>query len=318
MAVINETGSFRRLSLSDEETLTVKDHGPIAGNNKLPVHTVKKAAKELNETEENKQREIAELRSLIDERAKLVSDEEKEEADRVVTTFRAKPDDVMVKFLRARKYDAERAYDLMRGYVGYRLKYPEVVSSITQKEVRHSMEIGQPGVLPSRDAKGRVVMFFRFETWDPLLRPFTEIMQSFVYILEKLLESCETQINGVCIIEDFSGYTFAQVAAVSIAEYKQMIDMLQGSFPCRFKGIHCIRQPWYFAKAFSFIKPYLRAKLFERVHVYGEELEVFFNEFSRDFLPSDFGGTAPPYDGVAAANALFGPNENDSDEDTSL
>ena len=49
----------------------------------------------------------------------------------------------------------------------------------------------------------------------------------FVFVLEKLLESNETQINGICIVEDFSGYSLGQVAAVGVDEYKQMVDMLQ-------------------------------------------------------------------------------------------
>ena len=54
-------------------------------------------------------------------------------------------------------------------------------------------------------------------------------MEVFAFVLEKLLSSEETQINGVCIVEDFSGYTMGQVAAVGVNEYKQMVDMLQVS-----------------------------------------------------------------------------------------
>lgn len=90
-------------------------------------------------------------------------------------------------------------------------------------------------------------MFFRLEQWDPDEFPFTKVsirknvlcrclekviirsqaMETFVFVLEKLLENIETQINGVCIIEDFSGYSLGQVAAVGLHDYKQMVDMLQ-------------------------------------------------------------------------------------------
>jgi len=54
-------------------------------------------------------------------------------------------------------------------------------------------------------------------------------MEVIAFVLERLLVSAETQINGVCIIEDFSGYTLGHVAAVGVNEYKQMVDMLQVS-----------------------------------------------------------------------------------------
>jgi len=52
-------------------------------------------------------------------------------------------------------------------------------------------------------------------------------MQSTVVILEKLLQNQETQINGICLVEDFRNYTMAHVTAVGLNEYKLLIDMLQ-------------------------------------------------------------------------------------------
>uniref|UniRef100_H2XQ86 CRAL-TRIO domain-containing protein n=1 Tax=Ciona intestinalis TaxID=7719 RepID=H2XQ86_CIOIN len=217
------------------------------------VVRINKAERELNETPERRQAEVAKLREIIETRPLNHLN------PAVAQMF-------MLKFLRARKFDSEKAYQLMKGegYVKYSIKHPDVVSDVKAKDVRQWMEKGRPGVLPTRDSQGRVILFFRLDGWDPEDLPFTEVMQGFVYVLEKLLESEETQINGVCLVEDFSGYTLNHVSAVGINEYRQMIDMLQGSFPCRFKGIHCIRQPWFFAKAFGIIQPFLKAKLFER------------------------------------------------------
>uniref|UniRef100_H2ZEV6 CRAL-TRIO domain-containing protein n=1 Tax=Ciona savignyi TaxID=51511 RepID=H2ZEV6_CIOSA len=314
----SQAGTFRRISVSQETSFTPKDHGPIIGKHPLPIHTVKKAERELNETPETREREIANLRAIIEKRVQEATDEDKVEATGVRTRFASTSDAELIKFLRARKFDAEKAYTLMKGYVKYSIKHPDVVGNVRESDVRQWMGKGRPGVLPTRDAHGRVILFFRLDGWDPEEFPFTEVMQCFVYVLEKLLESEETQINGVCLVEDFSGYTLNHVSAVGINEYRQMIDMLQGSFPCRFKGIHCIRQPWFFAKAFGLIQPFLKAKLFERIHVLGEDLDPFFNEFKKDFLPEELGGTGAAYDGKALANMLFGPKKDDEDEDTAL
>uniref|UniRef100_H2ZEV7 CRAL/TRIO N-terminal domain-containing protein n=1 Tax=Ciona savignyi TaxID=51511 RepID=H2ZEV7_CIOSA len=145
-------GTFRRISVSQETSFTPKDHGPIIGKHPLPIHTVKKAERELNETPETREREIANLRAIIEKRVQEATDEDKVEATGVRTRFASTSDAELIKFLRARKFDAEKAYTLMKGYVKYSIKHPDVVGNVRESDVRQWMGKGRPGVLPTRDA----------------------------------------------------------------------------------------------------------------------------------------------------------------------
>jgi len=69
------------------------------------------AKDELNETDEKKVAAAKELRGIVKEKAEAGD----ELAKGVLDTFGEKPDSLLVRFIRARKYDVPRAFDLMKG-----------------------------------------------------------------------------------------------------------------------------------------------------------------------------------------------------------
>ncbi|KAG7327367.1 hypothetical protein KOW79_008973 [Hemibagrus wyckioides] len=310
------TGTFRMVSEDEQalrsklEHLTVMDHGPVFGPcQQLPDHTVQKAKDELNETVEKRVSAVKELRSLICEKAENMDDL----SIAVKEKFGNKPDSLLLRFIRARKFDVARAYELVKGgYVRFRRDYPELVENLTPEAVRSTIEAGYPQILSTRDKDGRVVLLFNIENWDLEEVTFDETLRAYCVILEKLLENEETQINGFVLIENFKGFTMQHAAGIKHTELKKMVDMLQDSFPARFKAVHVIHQPWYFTTTYNVAKSFMKSKLLERVFVHGDDLDAYFRDFSAEILPPDFNGTGPSCDGKETADKLFGS------EDTAL
>ncbi|XP_078283391.1 retinaldehyde-binding protein 1-like isoform X3 [Rhinoraja longicauda] len=258
----NQTGTFRMVSEEEQalrtklDHLTTKDHGPVFGRcEQLPPHTLQKAKDELNETEEKRVACVIELQNLVQDSASSGE----EFAKVVLEKTKDKDDLFFLRFIRARKFDVKRSYELLKGYVRFREQYPELFEKLTLEAVRSTIEAGYPGILTARDKHGRVVLLFNIENWD----------------------------------------------------YEE-ITFDEDSFPARFKAVHFINQPWYFTTTYNMVKPFLKGKLLERVHVHGEELESFFKEIDVDILPEDFGGTQAKYDGKIIADKIFGTESEDT------
>ncbi|XP_010864587.1 retinaldehyde-binding protein 1a isoform X3 [Esox lucius] len=269
------TGTFRMVSEEEQamrsklEHLTVKDHGPVFGPcTKLPPHTIQKAKDELNETEESRVSSLKGLRVMMKEKA----GEGDDLAKMVQEHFGDKPDSLLLRFIRARKFDVTRAHELLKGYVRFRRDYPELFENLTPEAVRSTIEAGYPVVLPKRDKYGRVVILFNIENWDLEEVTFDETLRAYCVILEKLLENEETQINGFVLIENFKGFTMQHASGIKPTELKKMVDMMQ-------------------------------------VFVHGDELDVYLKDFDADFLPVDFDGKAPIADYKAIATKLFGSED---------
>uniref|UniRef100_A0A3Q3K429 CRAL-TRIO domain-containing protein n=1 Tax=Monopterus albus TaxID=43700 RepID=A0A3Q3K429_MONAL len=300
MAVVS--GTYRMVSEEEQalraklERLTIKDHGPVFGPYaSLPDHTRQKAKDELNEMDEKRASAVKELRGLIKEKADTGDDLVKGVQD----TFGEKPDSLLVRFIRARKFDVPRAFELMKGYVRFRRNYPELFENLTPEAVRSTIEAGYPGILHSRDKYGRVVFLFNVENWD-----YEEI--TFDEVRNMLTENKKLNMVCICqILRNFKGFTMQQASGIKPTELKKMVDMLQDSFPARFKAVHFIHQPWYFTTTYNVVKPLMKSKLLERVFVHGDELENYYREFDAEILPSEFDGKGANYDGKATAAKLF-------------
>ncbi|OWK09174.1 RLBP1, partial [Cervus elaphus hippelaphus] len=162
-------GTFRMVPEEEQELraqlerLTTKDHGPVFGPcSQLPRHTLQKAKDELNEKEETREEAVRELQELV--QAEAASGQELAVA--VAERVQGKDSAFFLRFIRARKFHVGRAYELLRGYVNFRLQYPELFDSLSLEAIRCTVEAGYPGVLSTRDKYGRVVMLFNIENWD--------------------------------------------------------------------------------------------------------------------------------------------------------
>ncbi|XP_053382425.1 alpha-tocopherol transfer protein-like isoform X3 [Mercenaria mercenaria] len=202
-----------------------------------------KAEVELNEKPEWRERDIQALRDMILKKPEL----------------KIRMDDAyLLRFLRAKKFDYDRAFNLIMKHFRMRAdeKNKQLFENLRPSAVKHVLDAGVTGVLPHRDRQGRRVMIFRPGKWDPTKYAIDDIFRANFISLTKLVED---------------------------------------SFPMRFKGIHYVNEPVVFDMVFAVIRPFMKQKILDRIHFHGSKYEELSEFIDTQYLPSEYGGTAPPF-----------------------
>ena len=209
------------------------------------------AQKELNETIDTRSLDIEALRDKIKLRPDILINRD--------------DDEFLIRFLRARKYNKDKAFDLLCHYCQFRRKHQTFFKSLKVSCLRPVFEDGLPMVSPVRDQNGRSVIFLFSGNWNTSLYTFEDILRALLLTVEYLIESERTQLFGVTLVIDFTGWKLGDTKLINKQHLLDAVNVFQNCFPARFKGIHLINQPWYVRVMLTLIKPSLKRKAASRV-----------------------------------------------------
>ncbi|KAG8002981.1 Alpha-tocopherol transfer protein-like [Nibea albiflora] len=223
----------------------------------LTPELVAKAREELQEKPEWRLRDVQALRDMI-------LKEQPNLRTRLDDTF-------LLRFLRARKFDYDRAMQLLLNYHAGRKAWPEVFQDLKPSTVKHVLDLGFLTVLPQPDPNGRYILCLRPGKWKPNDYPFVDNVRAIYLTLEKLIQPEETQ----------------------------------DGFPIRIKAVNIINEPRIFKGIFAIIKPFLKEKMAERYILHGSDLRSLHRNIPRSVLPEEYGGTAGQLDMCAWSRLLL-------------
>ncbi|KAB7501350.1 Alpha-tocopherol transfer protein-like, partial [Armadillidium nasatum] len=196
----------------------------------------------------------------------------------------------LLAFLRARKFDYEKALTMIRGYYMSQKQNRDLYTNLLPSSLCHVWPLNMQTVLPKPDKKGRTVLIFFTEAWDPEKVSLDDIFRAQVLILEHIVRLPITQLKGVAAIVDCKGLSFNQVSYFSTAHIKRMVSLIQEIFPLRFKALHFVNEPSVFDWVFSLVKPFLSETIKGRVsanlyflihHMFIDSLEFVFRYFEK-------------------------------------
>ncbi|XP_069777511.1 clavesin-1-like isoform X3 [Narcine bancroftii] len=190
-------------------------------------------------------------------------------------------DAFILRFLRARKFNHFEAFKLLAQYFQYRQQNLDMFKNFKADDpgIKRALMDGFPGVLQQPDHSGRKVLALFAANWDQSRNTFVDILRAILLSLEILIEDPELQINGFVLIIDWSNFTFKQASKLTPTILRLAIEGLQ-------------------------------------IFLHGNNLNSLHQLIYPEYLPSEFGGTLPPYDMGTWARTLLGPEYNDDTEYT--
>ncbi|XP_002160878.1 clavesin-1 [Hydra vulgaris] len=235
-----------------------------------------KALNELNERTDTRCLDVEAIRDRIKLRPDIL--------------FTRVDDEFIIRFLRSRKYDKDKAFQLLVNYNQFRRKHFIFFKTLNISCLRPVFEDGLPTVSPLRDHLGRSLIFLFAGNWNSVLYTFDDILRALFVTMEYLIESERTQLFGVVLVVDFTGWKFADAQKLNKQHLIDAIKMFQDCFPARFKAIHFINQPWYVRVMLTLIKSTLKEKTISRIYFHGKNLFELQNYIKADALPRELGG----------------------------
>ncbi|KAK3922438.1 Alpha-tocopherol transfer protein-like, partial [Frankliniella fusca] len=205
--------------------------------------------------------------------------------------LRARCDDAfLIRFLRARKFNVAKAHKTVQRYYQMKRKHPNLCRASSVERLGGIMAAELHGVLQGRDQAGCRVLAVKIDNYDGSLHTVDDFFRLNVIALEQMVRDPETQVSGINVIVDLGGFGIQHTSFLAPYYVKNTTEVIQESFPLRFKGFHVVNQPFYFGALFAIIKPFLKEKMKRRVTLYGTRFADLQKTIPASMLPAQYGG----------------------------
>uniref|UniRef100_A0A8C5KXR0 Tyrosine-protein phosphatase non-receptor type 9 n=1 Tax=Jaculus jaculus TaxID=51337 RepID=A0A8C5KXR0_JACJA len=192
---------------------------------------------------------------------------------------------VAVKFLMARKFDVLRAIELFHSYRETRREEGIVKLKPHEEPLRSEILSGKFTILNVRDPTGASIALFTARLHHPHKSVQHVVLQALFYLLDRAVDSFETQRNGLVFIYDMCGSNYANF---ELDLGKKVLNLLKGAFPARLKKVLIVGAPIWFRVPYSIISLLLKDKVRERIQIL-KTSEVT-QHLPRECLPENLGG----------------------------
>lgn len=219
-------------------------------------------------------------------------------------------DDIfLLGFLRARKFDQQRAFQLLKNYHSRRLEYPEYFDNLLPSKLEHILSQKCVQYLPQPDQKGRYICISQSGGWDPSTSTTIDFFRTHLLFHDFMLNFHRAQENRIVVILNEAGITLRHFFAWSPRIVTSALAILsQDSYQLRFQEMHFVNINAMVKAMIDIFMPLLPTKIKERIHLHSD-MTTLHKFIHPQYLPAEFGGELPNFD-PTEANEMIRENED--------
>jgi len=248
---------------------------------KLSDEVLKKAHDELNEPLENERR-----LEIID---KLLNEYKNKFPDQILSSEECS-DSFLLMFLRAKKFDVEKAVETMNNFINRKKIFPEVFELVDHPTLlKNFLDTRFVTCLEGVAKNNSAILYLRpcFGVDEPKLQ---NVFAGVFLSLNKVLEKEENQIHGLTMLEDIDFVKSGLIKQVGPVIAKKMAGMIQDTMPIRLKNICFVNESTLLDIVFNIMKPFLTQKTKDRIVLVGKEMKLLHDKIDSKYLPVAYGG----------------------------
>ncbi|GFX87525.1 alpha-tocopherol transfer protein-like [Trichonephila clavipes] len=206
-------------------------------------------------------------------------------------------DEFLIQFLRARKYNVDKAMELLLNYFNLMASHPEIFDKMDKEKIDRLTSCDFMKILPFRDNDGCLLLIFKIGNWNSDDIDVETLFCTLAATLFSLVNYPVNQISGARVIYDAKNSLFKQMRAF-IPKYLTFITKaLRNNLPLRFKSIHCINEGIVFHYAWPILRLLLSEKVKSRIYSHGDNKEEIQKYIPKEIIPPEFGGDLVNYNG---------------------
>lgn len=192
--------------------------------------------------------------------------------------------------LRCRKYDLQRAYDLVLAYMKWREEFRVNTTTVNNDpEYRALVERGVIEACGNQDKAGRYVLTVRQRRTDPgRWSPRYAVLATHAAIESLLLRFPEAQVRGVAFVNDMSGIRMVNMDS---RVPREMFAAFSSKLPVRFGGLYAVNPPLWLRAVQPLIRVFMSKKMQSRMRLLAKGYSQLPEFFELDQIPTDFEGS---------------------------
>jgi len=225
------------------------------------------------------------------------------------------PERYLIMCLRARNYNSNTAFILLKNFYRIPTMFPEYF--ISTKVSDFSDPVYSQNIFTSiqsdKQECGWVTMIFRAGKWNPSKASIEEVVNAHILTADYVLRNQNSQIYGVVVLIDWKDFRMWNCKYLTPSRAKKLTTIVQECVPFRYRSFHILHEPLFFNIIWPIIAPFLSTETRGLIHYHGDNLTDLHKYIPRCTLPAEYGGTLGNFDSQTFINTVLEHEQEISD-----